>query len=822
MRLTRIYVRFYKSFNFDYERKAHPSASEHAWEAIEQGWYPYVRIDLDPSITAIVGANEAGKSHLLDAVKKLLTGQDVVRRDFCRYSTLYSVETGELRTPDFGGEFILENDRDTSAASEAGLPKKVGDSILFFRPGGEDPFVLAAEGGDPLPLTKDGLASLMNVMPQWAELRTEIALPDAVPIATLAGRPVGVLKDRGLRARLLALLTAKPWQSAEEFAQQQSKELFDALAESPTTDAEEQELGRQLLVEIAQIDQASFRDLEEAMRAGREGEVNGLIQQMNDSIARHLNLRRWWSQDHDFQLRVSPREHELVFTIRDRTGTDYSFSERSRGLRYFLSYYVQLLAHQRPVDLTELLLMDEPDAYLSSSGQQDLLRILEHYARPDDGSRCDQVLYVTHSPFLINRNAGHRIRVVDKGRNEEGTRVVRDASKNNYEPLRSSLGPFVAETAFIGGMNLMVEGLADQVLLAGISNFLRKQGVASSECFDLNEVTLVPSGSAASIPYLVYLARGRDEVKPPCVVLLDSDQAGDDARKKLLRSEASGKQVLRTDLIVQLGDWAAGRDLVVESGISIREPEDLIPLDAAVVAARRYGSHMVRLEAAQVDSFGADAIRAVISAGRDSLFDALDEAFANTFPGSHIDKVGFAKELIGALEGNELPESASTAITGNFAPLVTHLSTLLHDAANDEEDQRTSRRVDRVVTSFARDYSSGSTRDRANVALREIEASLSGGKEDETTLIAIVGLRRDFALADNPNSPVENYTRFLERLNDLRYQRRLGYQDASTYAPTRATTPTRRTAKKAPAQRTRRPRELESRSKTRSSNDAAP
>jgi predicted ATPase len=64
--------------------------------------------------------------------------------------------------------------------------------------------------------------------------------------------------------------------------------------------------------------------------------------------------------------------------------------------------------------------MDEPDAYLSSIGQQDLLRALEAFAQPDGGGRGDQVVYVTHSPFLINRNAAHRLRVLDKGSNEEG------------------------------------------------------------------------------------------------------------------------------------------------------------------------------------------------------------------------------------------------------------------------------------------------------------------------------------------------------------------------------------------------------------------
>src|SRR3546814_19178356 len=119
--------------------------------------------------------------------------------------------------------------------------------------------------------------------------------------------------------------------------------------------------------------------------------------------------------------------------------------------------------------------MDDPDADLLASVQQYLLRVLEHHARPDDSDREDQVVYVTHSPFLINRNAGHRVRVVDKGSRDEGTRHVKDATRNHYEPLRKSLGACVAETAFIGGDNLSVAGIADPVLLAGL-NMRRTNG----------------------------------------------------------------------------------------------------------------------------------------------------------------------------------------------------------------------------------------------------------------------------------------------------------------------------------------------------------
>ena len=230
------------------------------------------------------------------------------------------------------------------------------------------------------------------------------------------------------------------------------------------------------------------------MREGRDAFANSIIDKINDGLQTRLNFPRWWVQDREFRLLVSPREYDLAFTIRDRTEKEYAFTERSSGLRYFLSYYIQYLAHDRRTDGREILLMDEPDAYLSNQGQQDLLKIFDAFATPEgEGASPIQVIYVTHSPFLIDKNHGDRIRVLEKGVGEEGTRVVRDASRNHYEPLRSAFGSFVGETTFIGNCNLIVEGPADQILLAGAASHLRSKGTADIENIDLNHITIVPA-----------------------------------------------------------------------------------------------------------------------------------------------------------------------------------------------------------------------------------------------------------------------------------------------------------------------------------------
>jgi len=49
------------------------------------GWYPFVRLDVDPASLPLSG-HESRQEPLLDAVQKLLTDEQVDRQDFCRYS----------------------------------------------------------------------------------------------------------------------------------------------------------------------------------------------------------------------------------------------------------------------------------------------------------------------------------------------------------------------------------------------------------------------------------------------------------------------------------------------------------------------------------------------------------------------------------------------------------------------------------------------------------------------------------------------------------------------------------------------------------------
>lgn len=389
MRLTKVYVRFYKSFNYDYERKFARSSKPEPWENIGDTWYPYVRMGLDPTITTIVGANESGKSHLLDAIHKVITGDELRLSDFCRYSHFFSVEQGKRRTPDFGGEFEVIDQNDIQHVKRVlRIDLAVGERFHLFRPDGGGPVIYQSDEEKPTKLSGKQLEDLQGVLPSVFRLNSGTPLPASIPLHKLAPDMESRYGTRRSRGALLDNLFRLDQSNPQAFSEAAWSIVTSPYGESSRNTSEgnvsaQYQLGRSLLFDVAKIDQTVFRDLTDAIANEQEGYVNGVIQKINDALARALNFPRWWAQDREFRLMVSPREHEIVFTIRDRTGTDYSFAERSNGLKYFLSYYVQLLAHQSPTTgQSEILLMDEPDAYLSSQGQQDLLRILEEFALP--------------------------------------------------------------------------------------------------------------------------------------------------------------------------------------------------------------------------------------------------------------------------------------------------------------------------------------------------------------------------------------------------------------------------------------------------------
>ena len=780
MLLRSALVRFYRSFNYDYLRKSDASVSQRPpWEYFDDKWFPYVRIPIERSITTIVGENESGKSCLLTAIDNAVTGAEIHPKDFCRHSEFFTVEEGTQRFPQFGCEWTdLTSEESKALASACKLKdKRQISSFRLFRtaPDKVAVYLPGEDGLERVELSRAAIKTIPNVLPVVFQLDPEVALPESVPIKYLAGDKAATDDFNTRLGRLDAAF-------ADEYAQKRSwfaspdavtkhagpiskffQSLGDRIGTHPEAESEGLQLAHDLIRKVARVDAKALASLQDALVGGDDAYAEGIVRGINRRLDAALNFPKVWAQDRDFRLRVSPRDRDLVFTVHDRTGTQYAFGERSDGLKYFLSYYIQYLSHEQPPDgRNEILTMDEPDAYLSNQGQQDLLKVFQSFAFPDrDGQKPIQVIYVTHSPFLIDRNHADRIRVLQKGSGDEGTRVVRDVSRNHYEPLRSAFGAFVAETTFIGNCNLMVEGTSDQILLAGAARHLRSmQNVGASETLDLNGVTIVPSGGATQVPYLVFLALGRDVERPTVIVLLDSDGEGKTAKEVLLNGVGFRRKrarLMKEEHIVQIGDVHQG----------LVEIEDLVPTDLAVAATRHYVEEYCSWDREALDGITTEAVREFRVDAPSGIFGRMRDFVASLDAAVSMQKVGFARSVIGVLRQGEAKGIGE--FEARMRVLLRRLNRMQRRAMYERTAEQVGRRFEREKDKFIQDHPDVATKEEVGVFLETAEDLLDDSLEGDEIRTALNKLRREFTLDEDVTHVVGDYETLKEHLVGIRY-----------------------------------------------------
>ncbi len=152
------------------------------------------------------------------------------------------------------------------------------------------------------------------------------------------------------------------------------------------------------------------------------------------------------------EVRVQDRRH----------GHTTNFNERSSGFRWFFSF---LAAFSRYEGMMEriIILLDEPGLELHVKAQQDLLRFIEDRIAVEH-----QVLYTTHSPFMIDSSRLDRVRLVEDRAVEVGSRVTADLASVEADtayPLQAALAYEMAGRLFGGAPTVLVDSPSDLVFL---------------------------------------------------------------------------------------------------------------------------------------------------------------------------------------------------------------------------------------------------------------------------------------------------------------------------------------------------------------------
>jgi hypothetical protein len=273
------------------------------------------------------------------------------------------------------------------------------------------------------------------------------------------------------------------------------------------------------LIKLARI------DLDDLLNPSR---TEGLINRL-EGAGNHLSKKilKYWSQNKHLQMKFDVRPARPGDPPGMTSGTNIwtrvydtkrmvttPLGTRSRGFVVFsfLAWFNQQQRNNEPI----ILLLDEPGLFLHGRAQGDLLKYIEEELKPNH-----QVIYTTHSPFMVDANNFDRVRIVqDKSTDsdeqlpigEDGTKVITDvleATEDSLFPLQGALGYDISQTLFIGPNCLIVEGVSDLLYIQTISAVLSSQ---KREALS-DKWTITPVGGSDKVPTFVALLGAQKGLK---------------------------------------------------------------------------------------------------------------------------------------------------------------------------------------------------------------------------------------------------------------------------------------------------------------------
>ncbi|MCG6195504.1 AAA family ATPase [Leptospira sp. FAT2] len=310
--------------------------------------------------------------------------------------------------------------------------------------------------------------------------------------------------------------------------------------------------------------------LDELLNPGRTQELKNRLEGAGNHLTKQIV--KYWSQNKHLQMRFDVRPAQPQDPEGMRSGTNIwaevydskhwvstGLETRSRGFVWFFSFlawYSDLKQKDSPL----ILLLDEPGLFLHAKAQEDLLNYFESELKDKH-----QLIYSTHSPFMVNPKQFDRIRIVqdnsitsdeDLPISQDGTKIISDvleASGDSLFPLQGALGYELSQTLFVGPNSLVVEGVSDLLFIQGISIILelkKKNGLDQ-------RWVITPVGGADKIPTFVALLGAQKDLN--IAVLMDYQKKDQQTIENLYK-----RKLLKQKQVVTFVDFVSATEADIE------------------------------------------------------------------------------------------------------------------------------------------------------------------------------------------------------------------------------------------------------------------
>ncbi|MFW6030204.1 MAG: AAA family ATPase [Halanaerobiales bacterium] len=251
---------------------------------------------------------------------------------------------------------------------------------------------------------------------------------------------------------------------------------------------------------------------EESDKGTRRTIRNKIIKKIKNNIEKKFN--DFYKQEEiKFQIEFEKNSLNIYVLTDDKA---MNLSERSNGLRWYIGLFVDILS-QDYKNTSILYLLDEPGVHLHVNAQKELLGLFKDLTR-----RNNQLIYTTHSPYMINNHDILNVRAIEKDiqgntkiyKNAYNQELSKESKMETLSPLVKAIG---ADLKFNIGLssenNIVTEGITDYMYITALLHYIN---VA-------NYPNIIPAAGVSNISRIVSILIGWGcEFK----ILLDYDSAG--------------------------------------------------------------------------------------------------------------------------------------------------------------------------------------------------------------------------------------------------------------------------------------------------------
>ena len=428
----------------------------------------WVRVD---DVTALVGKNESGKTAFLQAIRKInsISGEedtfsirDYPRKGYIKYKKIHDQNPCEVAQAEF--------ELNVQEISE--IEENFGNGILASNK------VIVSKNYKN---ERNWKISLAESVSQPSDVTTFTQPSTSAPTSFQSA--VHTVDDVSNVSERISEQFLEKWLPKfvyfDNYSLMRGKISINELRQRSENGGPFDDADRTFL-SLLTLSGVSLEDLEKDL-----GYEDIKVELESASITITDEIFEYWQQNRQLKVefdvsQADPRDaaplnqgkilHVRIENARHRVTV--SFDERSKGFVWFFSFlsYFSHLEETESGDL--IILLDEPGTALHAMAQKDFLRFMDERLSP----RC-QVLYTTHSPFMIDLEKLHRIRLV-QDMDGVGTVITDDPVHNDREtvfPLQMALGYQMAQTLFLSPHCLMVNSPSDLIYLQVLGDMVASE-----------------------------------------------------------------------------------------------------------------------------------------------------------------------------------------------------------------------------------------------------------------------------------------------------------------------------------------------------------